>query len=68
MGKRIKKTKEVADAQMVPEVTEVAVAAAPFIVILLTAVFRSVISFFTWRWLGCLFAKKKEKTDEPSNS
>lgn len=70
MGKRIKKTtKETeAKAQMSPEVVEVAVVASPILVAVLTAMFRSVISFFTWRWLEALFPKKKEeKTDESSS-
>jgi hypothetical protein len=72
MGKRIKKPlkdetqKDDIDAQMLPEV---AVAATPILMIVLTAIFRSVISFFTWKWLEYLFPKKKEeKTDESSNS
>jgi hypothetical protein len=66
MGKRIKKKpkKKDVNAQMAPEVVEVAVVASPILVAVLTAMFRSVISFFTWRWLEYLFPKKKEKTDE----
>jgi hypothetical protein len=68
MGKKIKKEEapEEAEAQVIPEI--VAVATAPFAMVVLTAIFRSVISFFTWRWLKCLFPKKKEKTDESSKS
>ena len=59
MGKRIKKTpeKKDVDAQMAPEIIEVAVVASPLLMVVLTAMFRSVISFFTWRWLEYLFPK-----------
>lgn len=54
-------SEEDVEAQVIPEV---AIAATPFILLILTSIFRSAISFFTWRWLEKVFPKKKEEQND----
>tara|TARA_Y100000296_G_C4946428_1_gene144064 strand:- start:134 stop:358 length:225 start_codon:yes stop_codon:yes gene_type:complete len=68
MGKKIKKNKvsvsETEKSEVEAQVvTEVVTVATPLIIIALTAIFRTVISFFTWKWLEWLFPKKEPKNE-----
>ena len=59
--KTTKTTKTDIDVQMIPEVV------TPIFMIVLTEIFKAVISFFTWKWLKVIFTKEKEETDESSS-
>lgn len=55
---------EEVDAQCIPP--EVVAASTPVIIMALTAIFKTVISFITWRWLEKLFPEKKETDERPT--
>lgn len=53
--------KKKVEVQVLPEV---AMVATPLLILILTSIFRSAISFFTWRWLEQFFPKKDKFSPE----